>query len=92
MLDDIELPHQAITAPRATGVPALGEADLDFLKDQPLLGFSGVTSEVQDKQPSPVAFDRVQVEVKPLLGDDTSRITPLKRSAGLAEAEDIPPS
>jgi len=92
MLDDIELPYQAITAPRATGVPPLVEADLDFLKDQPLLGFSGVASEVQGKQPSPVGFNRAQVEVHPLLGDDTSRITPLKRSAGLVEAEDIPPS
>ena len=92
MLNEVELPHQTITTSRALGVPALGEADLDFLKDQPLLGFSGVASEVQGKQSGPVAFDRAQVEVNPLLGDDTSRITPLKRSAGLVEAEDIPPS
>jgi len=92
MLDDIELSHQAITAPRATGVPALGETNPDFLKDQPLLGFSGIASEVQDKQSGSVGFNWIQVEIHRLLGDDTSRIPPLKRSAGLAEAEDIPPS
>jgi hypothetical protein len=89
MLNDVELPNQAIAAYRASGVPALGEADLDFLKDQPLLGFSGLASEVQDKQPGPVGFDRVQVEVNPLLGDNTSRISPLKRSTGPVTAEDI---
>ncbi len=91
MLDEVEFPHQAITASRALGVPALGEADLDFLKDQPLLGLGGFTSEVQDEQPGPVGFDRAQMEVNPLLGDDSSPILPLKRSTGPVEAEDILP-
>ena len=91
MLDDVELPHQSIAAPRASGVPAPGKANPNFVEDQPLLGFSGFTSEVQDKQPGPVGFDRAQMEVNPLPGDYTSPIPPLKRSTGPVEPEDILP-
>jgi hypothetical protein len=73
-------------------MPPLREAHPDLLKDQPLLGFSGVAGEVQNKQPGPVGFDRVQVEIDPLLGYKTSPTTPLKRSTGLVKAKDFHPS
>jgi hypothetical protein len=91
VLDDVELPDQAIAASWASGVPALGEANPDLLKDQPLLGFSGLASEVQDKKSGPVGLHRAQVEVNPVLGDNAPSTTPLKRSTGPGEAEDFPP-
>ena len=91
MLNDVELPHQAITASRASGVPAPAEADLNFLKDQPLLGFGGLASEVQNEQSGPVRLDRAQVEVNPLLGDKTSRTPPLQPSTDPMEAEEVLP-
>jgi hypothetical protein len=91
-LHEIELPHQAIAASRAWGVPALGEADLDFVEDQPLLGLGGFASEVQNEQPGPVGFDRVQVEVNPAFGNNAPSAAPLKRSTGRREAEDFLPS
>jgi hypothetical protein len=90
-LNEVELSNQAITASRTSGVPALGEANLDFVEDQPLLGLGGFTGEVQHEQPGPVGFDWIQVEVDPLLGDKTSRIPPLQCSTGPMEAEDILP-
>jgi hypothetical protein len=73
-------------------VPALGEPDPDFLEQQPLLGFSGVAGEVQNEKPGPVGFDRAQGEVDPALENNAPSAAPLKRSTGLAEAEDFLPS
>jgi hypothetical protein len=91
VLNEVELPHQTIAASRASGVPPLAEPDPNFLKDQPLLGFGGLASEVQDKKPGPVRLDRAQVEIDPLLGDKASQVPPLKRSTGPVEAEEVLP-
>jgi hypothetical protein len=91
VLNEVKLPDQTIAASRAPGVPPLAEPDLNFLQDQPLLGLSGLASEVQDKKPGPVRLDRAQSEIDPFLGDKASGTPPLKRPTGPVETEDILP-